>query len=104
MTICLNSKVNGKQPYIEDRVYYGGASHQVLLRHSQVTDIGHCMKPKIYTLGKIWKSEANGQVYHRGGLSPTLCCGAHNGVQPKVIVYEENKTPVSGEHPLSPMA
>lgn len=23
-TICLNSKVDGKQPYIEDRVYYGG--------------------------------------------------------------------------------
>ncbi len=23
-TICLNSKVNGKQPYIEDRVYYAG--------------------------------------------------------------------------------
>lgn len=23
-TICLNSKVNGKQPYIEDRIYYGG--------------------------------------------------------------------------------
>ena len=25
----------------------------------------------------------------RGGVSPTLCCGAHNGVQPKIIVYEE---------------
>jgi len=24
VTICLNSKVNGKQPYIEDRVYFGG--------------------------------------------------------------------------------
>lgn len=24
-TICLNSKVDGKQPYIEDRIYYGGA-------------------------------------------------------------------------------
>lgn len=23
-TICLNSKVDGKQPYIEDRIYYGG--------------------------------------------------------------------------------
>lgn len=26
------------------------------------------MKPKIYALGKIWKSEANGQVYHGGGF------------------------------------
>ena len=25
-TICLNSIVDGKQPYIEDRIYYGGAS------------------------------------------------------------------------------
>ena len=23
-TICLNSLVDGKQPYIEDRIYYGG--------------------------------------------------------------------------------
>ena len=23
-TICLNSKVDGKQPSIEDRIYYGG--------------------------------------------------------------------------------
>lgn len=25
------------------------------------------LKPKIYAIGKIWKSEANGLVYHRGG-------------------------------------
>ena len=42
------------------------------------------MEPKIYTIGQIWKSEANGQVYHRGGVSPCICCGAHNGVQPKI--------------------
>ena len=23
-TICLNSMVDGKHPYIEDRIYYGG--------------------------------------------------------------------------------
>ena len=23
-TICLNSKVNGKQPSLADRIYYGG--------------------------------------------------------------------------------
>ena len=45
------------------------------------------MKAKIYTIGQIWKSEANGQVYHRGGISPTICCGAHNGVQPKINDY-----------------
>lgn len=25
------------------------------------------MKPKIILIGQIWKSEANGWVYHRGG-------------------------------------
>jgi len=42
------------------------------------------MKPKIYPIGKIYNSEANGWVYHRGGVSPTLCVGAHSGVQPKI--------------------
>lgn len=42
------------------------------------------MKPKIYTIGQIWRSQANGKVYHRGGLSPTICCGQHVGVQPKI--------------------
>ena len=44
---------------------------------------------KIIPIGKIWKSEANGWVYHRGGVSPTLCVGCHSGVQPKILVYEE---------------
>lgn len=53
-------------------------------------DAGFYMKkPKIYTIGKIWKSEANGGVYHTGGVSPALCCGAHSGVQPKIVVYED---------------
>lgn len=46
---------------------------------------------KIEVVGQIWKSEANGQVYLRGGLSPTLCVGAHSGVSPKIIeVYEDD--------------
>ena len=43
------------------------------------------MKPRVTTIGQIWKSEANGQVYHRAGLAPCICCGAHSGVQPKII-------------------
>lgn len=35
-TICLNSLVNGKQPYIEDRIYYGGGHlrrhHRLILK------------------------------------------------------------------------
>lgn len=45
------------------------------------------MKPKIIPIAKYYKtSEANGWVYHRGGVSPTLCVGQHSGVQPKTIV------------------
>lgn len=43
------------------------------------------MEPRIILIGRIWKSEANGWVYHRGGVSPTICCGAHSGVQPKIM-------------------
>ena len=60
----------------------------------------YMLKPKIYAIGKIWKSETNGWVYHRGGVSPTLCCGAHNGVQPKVLVAEDDpkgRRPGQGE-------
>ena len=39
----------------------------------------------IIPIGKIWKSESNGYVYHKNGLSPTLCCGQHSGVQPKIL-------------------
>jgi len=46
---------------------------------------------KIEVVGQIWKSEANGLVYLRGGLSPALCVGAHSGVSPKIIeVYEDD--------------
>ena len=33
-TICLNSKVNGKQPSLEDRIYYIGGQLLRLLRDS----------------------------------------------------------------------
>lgn len=45
---------------------------------------------KIKRYGKIWKSETNGWVYGTSGVCPTLCCGAHHGVEPKIVVYEEN--------------
>lgn len=32
-TICLNSIVDGKQPYIEDRIYYGGGYFSRDYRH-----------------------------------------------------------------------
>lgn len=46
---------------------------------------------KIDIIGQIWKSLANGMVYSPDGLSPTLCCGAHSGVEPKIILIEEDE-------------
>ena len=52
------------------------------------------MSTKIEDIGKIWKSEANGHVYLPIGLSPTLCVGAHSGVEPKILIETNtmNKT------------
>lgn len=41
------------------------------------------------TVGKIWQSETNGWVYHRGGVSPTICCGAHGGCTPKFLTEND---------------
>lgn len=47
-----------------------------------------CMS-KIMVLGYVWKSQQNGAVYDWGGLSPSLNCGCHSGVEPKIMVYYE---------------
>ena len=44
---------------------------------------------KIDVIGQIWNSLTNGMVYGVSGLCPTLCVGAHSGVQPKVIILIE---------------
>lgn len=46
---------------------------------------------RIVTVGRLWRSEANGQVYGTGGLCPTICAGAHGGVQPKILVCDEKE-------------
>lgn len=47
---------------------------------------------RIEIVGQIWQSLANGMVYFPDGLCPTLCCGAHSGVEPKIIIIEEDGT------------
>lgn len=47
------------------------------------------MTNKIKTLGYVWRSRQNGAVYDMGGVSPTLSCGQHSGVEPKIMVFEE---------------
>lgn len=40
---------------------------------------------------KVWKSQQNGWVYDPQGISPCLNAGHHAGVEPKIIVYEEQE-------------
>lgn len=38
--ICLNSKINGKQPPIEDRIYWAGGCLLLLLRINKPMEVG----------------------------------------------------------------
>lgn len=46
---------------------------------------------KILKVGNVWKSQMNGAVYDLEGISPTILCGCHSGVEPKIldIMYEQ---------------
>jgi hypothetical protein len=45
---------------------------------------------KCLIVGYVWKSNQNGAVYDPRGIAPTICAGCHSGVEPKIIVYEED--------------
>lgn len=49
------------------------------------------MKTDIVIVGQIWKSLTNGMVYSPDGLSPCLVVGCHSGVEPKIIIIEEDE-------------
>jgi hypothetical protein len=46
---------------------------------------------RVIVVGQCWQSSQNGQVYDPRGLSPTLVVGHHAGVEPKIIVYEDEQ-------------
>ena len=47
---------------------------------------------RIERVGKIYKtSEANGWVYFIKGISPTICVGAHGGVEPRILIIIEDE-------------
>lgn len=77
-TKCLNSKVNGKQPSLEDRVYDTDGI---------ATALTTGFHPSIKVVGK-WSpsSQSNGNVYDAEGISPTIVCGAHGEGEPRVRV------------------
>ena len=44
---------------------------------------------KIVVIGNVWVSKQNGMVYEPNGIAPTLTCGCHVGVEPKIrVIYE----------------
>lgn len=86
-TICLNSKVDGKQPSLQDRVYdCNGVS----------TDLTTCFlpniaEPRVIQVGNIYPdtqtfhNRTMGRVYSADGVSPTInCCGGGDR-EPKIL-------------------
>lgn len=44
---------------------------------------------RIVIVGNVWNSRQNGVVLDARGIAPTISCGAHSGVEPKIkVVYE----------------
>lgn len=86
-TICLNSKVDGKQPSVADRVYDTDGCAVALtsgwkqnIAEPQVEQIGN-----IYPDTEKFKNRTMGRVYSDKGLSPTInCCGGGDR-EPKIV-------------------
>ena len=71
---CVYGLVSGVLPFaITTRI---GANNQQYLKVKM---------DKVKIIGKCWASSQNGSVYDTAGLSPTIVCGNHSGVEPKII-------------------
>lgn len=88
-TICLNSKVDGKQPSVADRIYDpDGISVAVTSGWVQNT-----VEPKIEQIGILsmtllsdgFKNPQRGRVYSTEGLSPAMNCVNGGGQEPKIL-------------------
>lgn len=87
-TICLNSKVDGKQPSLEHRIYDSkGVSVAITTAfHPSITE------PKVEQVGNIvddsaigFKNPQRGRVYSTEGLSPAMNCVNGGGQELKVL-------------------
>lgn len=82
-TICLNSKVDGKQPSVADRIYDTNGI-AVALTSGWKQNIA-----EVQQVGTTKETEWNRQqyrVYGINGLSPCLNCCGGGGLEPKVVV------------------
>lgn len=100
-TICMNSKVNGKQPSLEHRVYdiEGIATAVTTGFHPSIAE------PKIIVVGKVNDGKHQQDfVQHEEGISRALCCGTH-GSGPhltKTLVSEPICVAMRGRNPDNP--
>ena len=87
-TICLNSKVDGKQPSLQDRVYdCNGVSPAITTCF--LTNIA---EPRVLQVGNIYPDTQTfhnrtiGRVYSAEGLSPTINCCGGGYKEPMVLI------------------
>lgn len=89
--ICLNSKVDGKQPSVQDRIYsIEGCA--VAITSGWLQNIA---EPQIVQVGNIvddtnigFKNPQRGRIYSADGLSPALNCCKGGGLEPKIVEGE----------------
>lgn len=92
-TICLNSKVDGKQPSLQDRVYDCNGVSTALT----TCFLPNIAEPRVIQVGNIYPdtetfhNRTMGRVYSADGLSPTInCCGGGDR-EPKIIATRIRK-------------
>lgn len=85
-TICLNSKVDGKQPSLEHRVYDSrGISTAITTGFhpsiAEVQQVGNIVDDS----NRNFKNPQTGRVYSTEGISPTINTCQGGGREPKII-------------------
>ena len=86
--ICLNSKVDGKQPSLQDRVYSVDGVATALT----TCFLPNIAEPKVIQVGNIYpdtdkfKNRTMGRVYDTEGIAPTINTCGGGGREPKVVV------------------
>ena len=88
--ICLNSKVDGKQPSVQDRIYsIEGCA--VAITSGWLQNIA---EPQVMQVGNIYpdtdkfKNRTMGRVYDAAGIAPTINTCGGGGREPKIIEGE----------------
>ena len=87
--ICLNSKVDGKQPSVQDRIYrIEGCAVAITSGWLQ----NNIAEPQVMQVGNIvddtnigFKNPQRGRIYSADGLSPALNCCKGGGLEPKIV-------------------